>query len=170
MEPQTILVLALGLVFLLVAWRVLRRLEALGTDLERLDDIEDLYQRLDDLTEQVEQRRLGETLQAKLTEFTEGMARLSSAVSELQQKVGRAPAAAPAEAAAPDLAGIVRRHLEREGFETVRVLSEQGEAGGGQGRVTFEARRRGVTHKGHAVVEDGAVVDQALRSAYSTFP
>jgi hypothetical protein len=38
------------------------------------------------------------------------------------------------------------------------------------GRVLFEARRRGVIHKGHVLLAAGRVQSESVQSAYAAFP
>ena len=75
------------------------------------------------------------------------------------------PAAEPA-----DIAHRVREHLQEQGFDSVQILSDLTRLEGRDGRVVFEARRHGAMHKGHVGLRDGAVVDEAVRAAYSAFP
>jgi hypothetical protein len=168
MDP--LLVAAAVLVFGLAAagYGLSRRLEALRQRLELLDRLAVLEQRLDQLISQVERREFSAALSAKLTEFTEGHARLAAAVAELrQQRVERrATPATPG----TDPGSIVHAHLERLGFEDVHLLTDPVSLVDGAGRIVFEARRRGVQHKGHLDLAGGKIVHESIQSAYSTFP
>ena len=164
----TVALLALGLL-LLGLGLLFRKVEAVRSQLAPLAELAELRRRLELLAAQVEQREFSSALQAKLTEFTEAHSRLAAAVRELEQRL---PVGAPARGKAPpaDLGELVRRHLVEDGFEGITILTDLRELSGRSGRVAFEARRRGVMHKGHALLQDGEVVDETLHAAYSTFP
>ncbi|GJM20381.1 MAG: hypothetical protein DHS20C15_02960 [Planctomycetota bacterium] len=147
--------------------------------LARLDQLDALTERVQQLAHELDRRQLNAPLQAKLTELAETGERSRVAFMEVQERVaelGRlvdarleavtdTPAAGPA-----DLAERVREHLRAQGFERVQILSDLTKLDGHDGRVVFEARRNGVMHKGHVGLRDGAVVDESVRAAYSAFP
>ncbi|MHC5211638.1 MAG: hypothetical protein ACYTG2_13040 [Planctomycetota bacterium] len=168
MDP--VLAVAAVLVFGLAAagYGLSRRLEQIRQRLETLDKVQVLEQRLDQLISQVERREFSAALSAKLTEFAEAHARLAASVAELRQAHVERPARA--EAPATDPAGVVHAHLRRLGFEDVHLLTELETLSDDSGRVVFEARRRGVQHKGHLELQDGKIVHESIQSAYSTFP
>jgi hypothetical protein len=168
MDPM--LAVAAVLVFGLAAagFGLFRRLEQIRQRLEALDKLAVLEQRLDQLISQVERREFSAALSAKLTEFTEAHARLAAAVAELRRARVERPAPEPAPATDP--AGIVAAHLRRLGFEDVHLVTDVETLDAGSGRVVFEARRRGVQHKGHLELRGGTVVSESIQSAYSTFP
>jgi len=162
-----VVLLALGLVVLAVG--LFRRLERVRGALSGLDELAAVRQRLDALQAQVERTEFSAALQAKLTEFSEENSRLTSAVRDLERRL---PQVAPGRGRQPptDLGELVRRHLVGLGFEGITILTDLRELAGPSGRVSFEARRRGVMHKGHALLKDGEVVDETLHAAYATFP
>ncbi|MHC4846373.1 MAG: hypothetical protein ACYTCU_09450 [Planctomycetota bacterium] len=161
-------VLALGIVVLALITQ--RRLSKVQSALEVLEQLPVMAERLDVLGERVERREFSAALSAKLTEVSESHARLEAAVAELAQHVSGEADDEAEEDDTGDLAAVVRRHLARQGFDPIRILTDLGSLDGGSGRVVFEARRLGATHKGHLVLEDGEVVGEEMRSAYSAFP
>ena len=171
MAAMDMALVAIGLLVValaIMAIVLVRRLDALERDVSTRRQVEGLGERLDRLTDQVEQRKLGDQLQVKLTEFSESMARLSAAIAELQQK-RRGDTSAVASWSG-DIVAIVRRHLQGGGCGDVQILTDASELTGLSGRVAFEGRRKGVMVKGWVAVEDGVVVDEQIRSAYSAFP
>ncbi len=165
--PTAVGLLVAGMV-LLVGSGLRRRLDALAESLERLDQLEALSTRLEDVADAVEERQLAGRLQAKFTELGEELARLTSAVAELQQV--RQQEAVPAAPVPEDLGTVVRHHLSGQGFERIQILTNVTELAGYSGRVAFEASRRGVTHKGHVSVREGVVVEDKVHASYSAFP
>ncbi len=153
----------------LLGFVLVRRLDRLEGRLQRLAALDALVLRVEDLAAHVEQRQIGGALAARLTEFGEEHARLTAAVRDLEQRLP-APGGARTRSPPPDLGERVRRQLGERGFETVTLLTDLTTLAERSGRVTFEARRRGVMHKGHVVLRDGEVVDAAHRAAYSAFP
>lgn len=168
---QAVLVLAgvLALGIAVLAFITQRRLAAVQRALELLEQLPVMAERLDTLSERVERREFSAALSAKLTEVSESHRRLASSVTALAQRVA-GDTSAPGDEAAGDLAALVRRHLGRMGFEAIQILTDLDELDQGSGRVVFEARRLGVTHKGHVELLDGEVVGEQIRSAYSAFP
>jgi hypothetical protein len=171
MAAMDMALVAIGLLVValaIMAIVLVRRLDALERDVSTRRQVDGLGERLDRLTDQVEQRKLGDQLQVKLTEFSESMARLSAAIAELQQK--RRGETGAVASWSDDISAIVRRHLQGGGCGGVQILTDAGELTGLSGRVAFEGRRKGVMVKGWVAVEDGVVVDEQIRSAYSAFP
>jgi predicted signal transduction protein with EAL and GGDEF domain len=160
-------VLALGLVVLAVITQ--RRLAKVQSALEMLEQLPVMAERLDVLSERVERREFSAALSAKLTEVNESHARLEASVAALAQYVA-GDVDEEDEDEADDLGTVVHRHLSRQGFDPIRILTDLGKLDDRSGRVVFEARRLGATHKGHLVLQDGEVVDEEMRSAYSAFP
>ncbi len=163
------------LVLLVLVIGLLRRMSELGLELESLEELEEIRSSLAELTSEVQRRDLHEQLRARLTEMTESHRRLAAGFTRLEETVRDQAAASAVPAAAAESvdtqpAALVIRHLTRQGFASVQVLTELSRIEGRSGRVAFEARKGGVMHKGHALVEDGRVVDQKLQSAYSAFP
>jgi hypothetical protein len=169
METLLVLVLVLVLLLAVAAVLLLRRLEGMDARLATLARLDALDKQLQSLAGQFERREFSVALQAKLTEFAEGQARLAAAVTGLQEALAAVPHA-PAAAPAGDLLGMVREHLVAQHYEGVRLLTDAAQLAGRSGRVVFEARRDGVLHKGLAVVADGEVVEDSARGAWSAFP
>lgn len=155
-----------------------RRLDVIQRDLGRLDDIDGLTRRVQRLAAELDRKELNDQLQSKLTEVSEAERRLGAAVGDLAQQVaqvaerveaalGAVPRVTEHPVGATD---IVRRHLETEGFSSIRVLSDLSRLQGLTGRVVFEAVRGGAMHKGHVALREGVVEDETVRSAYSAFP
>ncbi len=169
MQALLIFVLVLVLLLVVAAALLLRRVQGLESRLAPLARLDDLDKQLQLLGGLIERREFSVALQAKLTEFGETQARLTAALAELQAAVTAAPVA-HATLPSGDLLGLVREHLVEQRFEAVHLLTDAGQLEGRSGHVAFEARRDGVLHKGHAVLLDGAVVEDHVRSAWSTFP
>lgn len=180
MDTSLILAIAgLGLLGLFGFFQVGRRLGRVEEGLARLDQLDTLTERVQQLAHELDRRQLNAPLQAKLTELAEAeersrvafldvqarVAELSKVVDARLEAVADTPPAGPA-----DLAERVRSHLRDQGFERVQILSDLIKLDGHEGRVVFEARRNGVMHKGHVGLRDGAVVDESVRAAYSAFP
>ncbi len=167
MDPTLAAVLVLAVAVVLLTVVLLRRLSALEAGVHREDPAEELGTRFDDLKGQIDQLRPGARVEARLTEIGEALQRLSTAVSELQT---RPPVPLTGEAPPLDLPGLVRHHLSRQGFDSIQLVSDPSEWEGLTGEVAFEARKRGVTHKGRLTVRDGVVTDESIRAAYAAFP
>ena len=153
-----------------------RRLARIGQQLQALDDLADLAERVRGLGAELQRKELNEALQAKLTELGEAQARSAAGLAEVLEQVGelaRSLERSVHELGPPDgeaLSQRVRTHLAEQGYEQVRILSDLGGTQAGTGRVVFEARRDTVMHKGHVSLVDGEVVDEKVRSAYAAFP
>ena len=159
-----LLVLGMGL----VGFGFSRRLDRMRGELARLDKLEALEQRVAALATQLEQSELGGALQARVTELAEANLKLAAGLAELRQRLPaagkpvRAPATTPADA--------VREHLGRLGYDDVHVLTDLETLPQMSGRVVFEARRRGVLHKGYVELAAGRVQAESAQSAYAAFP
>ncbi|MCB9899311.1 MAG: hypothetical protein H6825_15000 [Planctomycetes bacterium] len=158
---------------------LVRRLDALDERLGRLDDIDGLARRVQRLAAELDRKELNAQIQTKLTEVGEAERRLGAAVGELRQQIDELTERIEAGLSGPGrrpeglelgATEIVRRHLEDEGFQSVRVLSDLTRLDGLTGRVVFEATRRGAMHKGHVSLRDGVIDDETIRAAYSAFP
>ena len=136
-------------------------------DLARLDKLDALEKRVEALTAQLEQSEFGSTLQARLTEFTEANLRLAAALAELRQRLPAGKSFKPPPATPAD---SIREHLARLGFDEVHVLTDLESLPELSGRVLFEARRRGVIHKGHVQLAAGRVQSESVQAAYAAFP
>jgi len=158
-----VLVLALGL----VGFGVVRRLDRLRSQMARLDRLDALEKRLEELAAQVEQSEASAAMQARMAELNEAHLKLASGLSELRQRL---PPARPARARDEHPADAVRDHLARLGFEEVHVLTDLESLPELSGRAVFEARRRGVLHKGYVELAAGRVLSESVQSAYAAFP
>lgn len=158
-----LLVLGLGA----VGYGLSRRLDRMRGELARLDKLEALEQRMAALSAQLEQSEFSAALQARLSELAEANMKLASGLAELRQRlpVGKAPRAPSSHPA-----DVVREHLGRLGFEDVHVLTDLETLPEQSGRVVFEARRRGVVHKGYVELAAGRVLNESAQSAYAAFP
>lgn len=158
-----VLVLGLGL----VGFGFSRRLDRVRGELARLDKLEALEQRVAALSTQLEQSEFSAALQARLAELAEANLKLASGLAELRQRlpVGKAP-----RAPSTHPADVVRDHLGRLGFDDVHVLTDVETLPAQSGRVVFEARRRGVLHKGYVELASGRVLNESAQSAYAAFP
>lgn len=68
------------------------------------------------------------------------------------------------------LGETIRERFERQGFQSIRVLSDPSELEGAEARVPIEGVKGGITYKGYVLVEDGRVVDEKMTSSYEVFP
>ena len=168
MDPLLATLAVLVLALAVVGYGFSRRLDRMRGELVRLDKLEALEQRVAALATQLEQSERGSALQARLSEFAEANLKLASGLAELRQRlpVGGKPARAPA----THPADAVREHLARIGFDDVHVLTDLETLPAQTGRVVFEARRRGVVHKGYVELSAGKVLAESAQSAYAAFP
>lgn len=68
------------------------------------------------------------------------------------------------------LGDTIRDRFERQGFRSIRFLTEPTELEEPESRVALEGVKGGITYKGYVVVEDGRVVDEKMTSSYEVFP
>jgi len=186
-ETTDLLFFALAILFVGGIVLLDKRLGRIQKDLGRLDELSTLAQKVASLAGQLDRKEVSAQLAAKLTEVAESDQRMVAALAELSREVGelrrgadrvaaerraaeQRAEQAPVPPPAPDLAELVADHLAQRGFDEVRIVSDLGTLQGSSGRVVFEAQRRGVLHKGHVRLNDGRVVDESVRAAYSTFP
>jgi hypothetical protein len=126
-------------------------------------------------------RRMGESLarlpvpaEAKdLLPLQERLELLARQVQELRLHIdelrARIAGTTSVEPVAPGLKLL--RALEERGFESVHILAElAGDEGHELQRVPVEARRAGMSFKGHVTVEDGRLVEVALKPLTELFP
>jgi hypothetical protein len=177
METTDLLFGALAILFVGGVMVLDRRLGRIQRDLERLDELTGLAQRVASLAGQLDRKDVSAQLEAKLTEIAEGERRMVSALAEVTRELTEMRRAAERRAAeqapAPppsDAGSVVRDHLAGEGFDQVRLVTDPSSLEGRSGKVVFEAFRQGVLHKGHVQLSDGRVVDQSAQASYSTFP
>jgi len=186
-ETTDLLFSALAILFVGGVMLLDRRLGRIQKDLARLDELGTLAQKVASLTGQLDRKEVSAQLATKLTEVAEGEQRMVAALGELSREVTELRRGADRQAAerraaeqraellpdpppGPDLAELVADHLAHRGFEDVRLVSDLGALQGSSGRIVFEGQRQGVLHKGHVRLNDGRVVDESVRAAYSTFP
>ncbi|HVQ25292.1 MAG TPA: hypothetical protein VMV01_08940 [Planctomycetota bacterium] len=167
MDPllAALALLVLGLGF--IGFGLSRRLDRVRADLARLDKLDALEKRVEALTAQLEQSDFGATLQSRLAEFTEANLRLAAALAELRQRLPAGKAFKPPPSTPSD---AIREHLARLGFDDVHLLTDLESLPELSGRVVFEARRRGVLHKGYVQLAAGRVQSESVQSAYAAFP
>ena len=68
-------------------------------------------------------------------------------------------------------AKLLTEWLANEGYRSVRTLDEPDPAAeGAECRVRLEARRSGVSYKGHGILLDGRVQGVSIRPSYELFP
>lgn len=169
---------ALGLLVLFGFFQAGRRLARVEERLGDLGKLDGFAERIQQISHELDSSQLNAPLQAKLTELAEAEERGRTALLELQQRLveltrvvdSRLEAVGPAAVDAEGVAQRVRTHLIDRGYERVQILSDLTRLDGRDGRVVFEARRHGAMHKGAVDLRDGAVVDEAVRAAYSAFP
>jgi len=186
-ETTDLLFFALAILFVGGIMLLDRRLGRIQRDLARLDELATLSQKVASLAGQLDRKEVSAQLATKLTEVAESDQRMVAALGELTREVTELRRGAdrmaaerraseqraeqlPEPAPGPDLAERVADHLAQRGFDEVRLVSDLAGLQGSTGRVVFEAQRQGVLHKGHVRLNDGRVVDESVRAAYSTFP
>lgn len=105
-------------------------------------------------------------LQERLEELTRAVHELRAHVDDLRSRDLSGARTTPIGAG-----GRLLRSLEERGYEDVRVLGEvRDDEPGEPARVPIEARRAGMSYKGFALLEEGRIVDLALRPVTETFP
>lgn len=187
-DPLVAIAAGVLVVVAALAWLVLRlstRIDRLEQRLAALEPLSELPVAVGAAVDEIQRRDVHEGLRAQMADLAEAQVRLAGVVDELSGRVERhgklvrdlaasareRPATeAPALPEPEDVSVIVARHLADRGFEAVRLLTESTRLEGRSGTVAFEARRDGVMHKGHVVVEDGRVRRESVRAAYSAFP
>lgn len=186
----TLTLVIVALVAVLLAWtarevlRLRAGIAALAA-LPRLDDLRTLVdaaaavERLRPLEETL--RRMGEAVarlpapaEAKdLLPLHERFEMVARQLDELRVRVDEVRARAPVAGAAAPVAPaqLLLRALEARGFERVHILGEIApEEGGDPRRVPVEASRAGMSFKGFVTVEDGRLVEVALKPLTGIFP
>jgi hypothetical protein len=157
------------------AWQILGRLKAFEKHLARLEDLAVLRERVEHLAgaqPELDLRRLEHVLldlrdatkrtEERLLTLVEGTR--ASSVTGLP---------VPAAASAALLSERIVTRMLALGYERVQLvtpLSELEPLLGGEGAVTLEARRDGVSCKGRVKIKAGAIGDVQMQSAYSAFP
>lgn len=114
-----------------------------------------------------------------LVDIRDGQKRFEERIVRLTESLGQArdggaqPLRGGAAAVGTGLAERVVTRLLAMGFERIEVLNtaeEQDRVLAEGGEMLVEARRGGAHHKGRVSIENGAIVDVQLRSAYQAFP
>ncbi|MSR46900.1 MAG: hypothetical protein EXS13_07540 [Planctomycetes bacterium] len=105
-------------------------------------------------------------IQERLEMLARQLHELRLHVDELR---ARTPGGAGSEPVAPG--ARLLRSLEARGFEHVHILGELvGDDGTELHRVPVEARRSGMSFKGHVTIEDGRLIEVALKPLTEIFP
>lgn len=160
--------LALMLLLLCAAlallWRIHRRLERLDEKIRSLAPLDFVPDRLQVLAKRIESLDL-DPMHATMDALVERMQRIEDLAST---------AAAPATPEAPARRQVVRavvvRGLRDEGFESVRILSEESELDAEEPEIQVQAVRRGVQCAGTVRMVNGGVLEHHLQPSYSAFP
>ncbi len=143
--------------------------EAVAAGVERTRPLEDAVRRMGEAL-----ARLPAPAEAKdLLPVQERLELLARQVQELRLHIdelrARVAGTTTVEPVAPGLKLL--RALEERGFESVHILGElAGDEGHELQRVPVEARRAGMSFKGHVTVEDGRLVEVALKPLTELFP
>jgi len=143
--------------------------EAAAAGADRTRPLEDAVRRMGEVI-----ARLPAPAEAKdLLPVQERLELLARQVQELRLHIdelrARVAGTTTVEPVAPGLKLL--RALEERGFESVHILAElTGDEGHELRRVPVEARRAGMSFKGHVTVEDGRLVEVALKPLTELFP
>jgi len=157
------------------AWQILGRLRAFERHLERLQDLAPLRERVEHLAEtetDLDLRRLEHVL-LDLRDATKRNEERMLALLEGAQARANTSLPVPAAGNSALLAERIVGRMLALGYERVQLvtpLSELEPLLGGEGAVTLEARRDGVSCKGRVKIKAGAIGDVQMQSAYSAFP
>lgn len=147
----------------------IRSVIAAAAQPDQLRPLEDAVRRMGDAL-----ARLPTPAEAKdLLPLQERLELLARQIHELRLHVDELRSRAAGGAAVAPVAPGARllRSLEERGFEQVRILSELvGDDGAELHRVPVEARRGGMSFKGHVTIEDGRLVEVALKPLTEIFP
>ncbi len=160
-----------GAVGVLAVLAIVRRLERRLAVLERLPAIEAALAKIAARDEGLDLRRVEHVL----IDIRDGQKRLEErllAVAEARSRAETLPAPT-AEAGASSMVDRVLSRLLALGYERVQVVTPPAELarlGTGEGWVTVEARRDGVSCKGRVHVARGLVGELEIQPAYSAFP
>ncbi len=174
-----------GLLWVITAVQRLRTLTHSLSTLPKLDDLRALVEqvqsneRIRPLEEAM--RRIGDQLARQpapvelkdLLPIQERVELLARQIEELRLHVVELRSRAPTSQSATPVAPGTRllRALEERGFERVHILGEiVAEEGGDLRRVPVEAHRAGMSFKGYVTVEDGQLVEVALKPLTEIFP
>jgi len=161
----TLLALALLLLTaaLVLLWRLQRRVAAVEDKLRALATLDFVPDRLQLLAKRIEGLDL-DPLHAAMDGFGERMQRLEDLAST----------AVPSQAEMPDRRRVIRalvvRALRDEGFESVRILSDEDELDGDSMQVRVQAVRRGVQCSGKVEIADGGLAGIDVEPSYSAYP
>lgn len=188
MEYSPILLLAVVLIGFWMVLKRLRLLEERVREVPRPQDLERRFETLEDgvlrleahLKRWAESSASLEQLPDRVSQATGSMLgdrlrrseeHLAEMRQQLEQLLLQAMEAAPPEMAADPLSERLIRYLRREGFGSIRILTDLESADPlEEHRVPVEARRRGVSYKGSVMLYEGRVQDASLKPSYETFP
>lgn len=167
--------LAAGVLTAVAAWQIQARIRAAEKHLARLEDLAPLRQRVEQLAgaqPELDLRRLEHVL----LDLRDAQKRTEERMLALIES-GRGAAGpnlpVPAAASSALLAERIVTRMLSLGYERVQLvtpLSELEPLLAGEGAVTLEARRDGVSCKGRVKIKSGAIADVQMQSAYSAFP
>jgi len=146
----------------------LRAMAAAADPAERLRPVEEALRRMGDAL-----AHLPAPVEAKdLLPVQERLEQLARQVQELRLHIDELRAQSPNAPIVPIAPGSrLLRALEERGFESVHILGElTNEEGHDPHRVPVEARRAGMSFKGYVTVEDGRLVEVALKPLTEIFP
>jgi hypothetical protein len=111
---------------------------------------------------------LESTLGARIRKLEEHLAEMRQQVEQICLQTLES---SPQEMAADPLSDRLIRYLRREGYGSIRVLTDLEAADPlEEHRVPVEARRRGVSYKGSVVLFEGRVREVFLQPSYEAFP
>jgi hypothetical protein len=156
------------------AWQILGRLKAAEKHLERLQDLAPLLQRVEQLSTsqpELDLRRLEHVLLDLRDAQKRTEERMLALIEGTRERSSSLPV--PAAASAALLAERIVTRLFALGYERVQLVTPAPELEAllaGEGTVTIEARRDGVSCKGRVKIKAGSIGDVQMQSAYSAFP
>ena len=157
LELALIVLLALLLgVALFALWRLARRVEEMGERLQEFSALSFLPDRVQALARALEAADLG-SLHTRLDRFAEGLARVED-LAAAPPETGTSPGSRPQAVRAR-----VLRLLREEGYQSIRILSEEEKLAEDPATVRIQATRRGTLVQGRVLVAGDEVVEIASR-------
>lgn len=156
---------------------LLRKVDEVGSRLDRIDQLEDIrsgVQRVADEHGNLDLRRV----EHALLDIRDGQKRMEDRLIQAVEAIHArtdTPVESDPEQSARVLADRVYGRLIALGYEQVHLLTpiadlEALASGDDEGEVLVEARRSGAQCKGRVVIKGGVILDVELRSVYSAFP